>query len=227
MNNRLHNKVKAFEDLGSFWSKNVDKQQFPFIGRLSRLTVASSFQTKFEESVLWLAGESTVPVENELLRFKGSDIVTLDYGLNQRVKSKALDASGNLYVSITRPVASDYTNWTKLYSESEDNELSGMLTETGEFILFPVGYKVDDGDTLTLEEKEIKYVMPIPHGLVPTVISSESGEFVIGISFIVKNGFIIWEEPPLSIFKDNSFVIRSGWKKVKNPYDYVWSVESV
>jgi len=226
MNNRLHNKIDAFLDTGSFWGKNIEETEaLPFIRALSRLTVGSSFQSQFEEAVQWLAGETETLVENLLWTFQEKDILSLDYGLNQRVKAQASDADGKVYTTLVRPASANYEKWTRLYLNQDPGAMEGILAENGKFILFPVSYVVEDDTALTIEDKRVTYAMPIPHGYTPLVISGEDSEYVLGISYLARDGFLVWYEPPLELFPARNFVVRSAWKKLTHPHDYVWGVD--
>jgi len=227
MNQRLHNKIEAFLDTGSFWGRNLEESNaLPFARALTRLTVGSSFQGQFEESVQWLAGERETLVENLLWTFKENEVLSLDKGLNQRVKTTAVDGDGKTYIAIARPSTPSYEYWTRLYLNQDPGAMEGILAEDGEFILFPISYIVDDATTLSIEDKKVTYAMPIPHGYTPLCIASETGEYTIGISYLARDGFLVFFEPPLELFPERSFVVRSGWKKLVHPHDFVWGVEN-
>lgn len=228
-NNRLGNKITALTGTGSFWLKNMEEtEQVPLMRALSRLTLGSSFQTTFEESVQWLAGTKEVLVENIVWQFREASVIALNAELNQRLKTTALDpVSGEVYTAIARPQVPDLNAWTPLFLEQNPEEMQTLLTEIGDFLLWPVEYEVPDVTVLTLPEQKIAYALPVPHGYTPLVITTETRELVIGLNYLSRDGFLVFFEPPLSLFPERNFVVRTAWKHLNHPHDFVWGVENI
>jgi hypothetical protein len=229
MNNRLHNKLASFSGTGSFWSKNMEEtEQVPFTRALSRLVLGSSFQSIFEESVGWLSGSREVLVENLLWQFKESQVLALNAELNQRIKAKAADLiDGKIYIAIARPQNPDYSKWSPLFLSQDPENLSALMTELDDFILWPTSFTVGDDLVIAFEDRKIHYILPITHGFTPIVITTEHRELVIGLDFEARDGFLVFFEPPLSLFPARNFVVRAAWKKLQHPHDFVWGVEGI
>lgn len=228
MNNRLSNKISTFGGTGTFWLKNMEEEeQVPFMRMLTRLTLGSSFQSQFEESVEWMTGAKQVLVENLLWQFKEAQVVAINAELNQRLKAKAVDTDGTIYIAIARPSVPDYTKWTPLFLSQNPDNLYAILTELDDFILWPINYEIEDNWVISLEEKKIWYLLPIPHGYTPLAIATEKRDLVLGLNFYARDGFLIFFEPPLEIFAQRNFVVRSAWKTLNHPFDYVWGVDGI
>lgn len=229
MNNRLSNKLSSFGGTGSFWLKNMEEtEEVPFMRALTRLTLGSSFQSQFEESVEWMTGEKTVLVENLLWKFQESKVIALNAELNQRLKTKAADLNdGTIYIAIARPATPDFTNWTPVYLNQDPDNLRAILTELDDFILWPINYEIEDNWVIALEDKKVWYILPIARGYTPLVITTETRELVLGLNYYARDGFLIFFEPPLELFPQRNFVVRSAWKTLKHPFDYVWGVDGI
>lgn len=198
------------------------------IRALTRLSLGNSFFGTFAESVQWVSGNKETLVENLLWRFQDKQIVALNAELNQRVRTQAQDpTTGEEYIAIARPARPDLSGWTPLFPEQDPDDMRALVTEAGDFILWPVDYSVDDNLILTIEESKIVYLMPIPFGYTPLSIATEDRELTIGLSYYARNGFLVFKEPPMEIFPKRSFVVRSAWKKLNHPHDYVWGVEDI
>jgi hypothetical protein len=227
MNNRLENRITAFSGAGSFWSKNVE-EEVPLVRALSRLSLAGSFQAQFEESVNWLAGSKETLVENVLWHFKESQIVAINAELNQRLKTKAASLEdGEIFIAISRPPTPDFSAWTPIFLSQNPEAAKGLMTEVGDFILWPINYAVAEETIITLDDRKIRYLLPIPRGYTPSVICTENRELVLGLNFEARDGFIVLEEPPLQLFPARNFTVRSAWKKLHHPHDYVCGVDNI
>ena len=228
MNNRLDNRNKLFSGTGSFWLKNMEETtEVPFMRALSRLTVATKTQGLFEESVRWLAGERETMAQNLLWSFSDKDIVTFNADLNSRIITKAKDVNDDLFISVARPPSSNYSLWYPLYLQMDPENAQAVITELGDFILWPTIFDSEGDAALSLPQKKVAYAIPVPHGYTPIAIATETRELVMGINFTARDGFLVFYEPPIELFPKRNFVVRSAWKTMNHPHDYVWGVENV
>lgn len=229
MNARLTNKVKTFAGAGSFWHKNLEEtQQVPFARALARLSIGSSFYGQFNETAAALTGTREALVENMVWSFQEAQVLAINAELNQRVVTKAEDSlDGQSLISISRPRLPDFSRYMPLFLTQNPEASKAILTEIGEFILWPTGQPVEDDQVLTFEDRKIYYAMPIPHGYTPICISTEDRELVLGLSYEARDGFLVFYESPLQLFPKRNFLVRAAWKKIKHLHDYVWGVDNI
>jgi hypothetical protein len=229
MNIRLSNKVKTFAGAGSFWHKNLEETyHVPFARALSRLSVGSSFYGQFNETAAAITGTRETIVENLVWTFQEPQVLAINADLNRRIVTKAKDyLNGKILVAIARPKTPDFSNYIPLFLNQDPEALKAILTELGEFILWPTQQAVEDEQVMTFEEQKIHYVLPIPHGYVPVCLTTESRELVLGLNYEAKDGFLVFYESPLQLFPQRNFLVRAAWKKIKHLHDYVWGVDNI
>lgn len=225
MNNRLDNRVSVFGRLGTFWHLNMDTRAGVGLARmLTRVSDLTGYKTKFENAERVLGGATETYTENESIPFKLTDVIVLDHDLQERVKTQWSESDGsNAAVIIRRPKTTLNLAYSQLMVELSD---AGLTTQLGDFIMFPMSEDLEDaGVHVPLEGAKVSYVVPIEVGIKPLVIFSGNRELTIGTSFYAGDGFLVFFEPPSSLFKDGYIHTRTAIRSAPNLLNYTWQVD--
>jgi hypothetical protein len=215
---KLDNRISAPGRLGSFWTSCFSSgSQKELIRILSKLSDRCSISGDMELAARRLAGETTNLYSFRTVRFEHSSVEVMGADLNLRQNVSGFDI-------VARPA--DYSDQFQRFSQGKTENLEVIQTETKNFLLFPIHNEEKVNPQFSAADMSPCYLIPLPSGAKPVVISHVEGDWLLGVDFRTFPGGIWTKRDPLKAFPDGKMHCAVVEKKSPTWFDYVFGVDN-
>jgi hypothetical protein len=206
----LETRYSTISRIGSFWTSCVPRGGPQDLVRwLSRLPELQSTLDDLELGLQKLSGSNDNMYAYREVPFDPDKVSRIGGDLNARVRVTGTDSEGQLFTIIRRPA--DYSEamrkWARGMAENPDFTVSPLVSEAGDFLLFPVNEVPNVNFQLgfRLRELENRYLLPIPEDCWPEMLLVQDGSYwVHGIDYVLSPGVLITSHNPYTAFRGDS-----------------------
>ena len=178
----------------------------------------------FQNGMRRMVGLCDQIVEDLPVQFSPAAVVQIGADLQERMLVQAQTSEGGVYV-LRRPSSYHLRTTGAVPVLNENNEI--ISNEMGETILTFVGPGDVVSFCLSATALYPRYVVPIPEGLRPTMLSVGDRDLVVGLDFVVGDGCIITHETPELLFPEHFFMIRSARTTTTAPLSFTWQLDGL
>ena len=188
---------------------------------LSRSTCAYRL---FQNGLRRMAGLTDQIVENEIVHFSPKDVAQIGVDLQTRMLVKAGTPAGGIFV-LRRPPDYHLQSAGAIPLLNENTEY--ITNERGETILTFTSGSEQVSFVLAVDALYPRYVVPLPAGYLPSVISAAGRDLVVGLDFTLGEDCMVFLEPPEKLFPDNSFLLRSAETSTTAPLSFTLQADGL
>jgi hypothetical protein len=222
MTPRLADKYADLAKAGDLWTRGVAEDSRKLVRDLSLFNEDTQVPARLQASQDWLLGAKEITEVHVTLQFKASDVLQIGADIQQRITTIFSDGVTS-YVLLRIPPNYDLGLQGLEALRTENWLLIDSLA--GQYMFFPIGAGGVSNVSINPPDLYLRYLVPIEHGFRPAAIATLTRDMVAGLDFLACDGFLVFNEPPETLFPDGRILVRAGRRSVDSLFSYTLRVD--
>lgn len=222
----FEDKVGTFGRLGNFWSERTTLSTRADARHMSHAPLLTGSNFSLDQSALGLEGGGWAFASDIDLTWDPFNVAIIGPDLQERIITEFATELGVKMFIIRRPLEGSLAGSGDVLVLFPYQGVENYVLRSSDcnYILLPVSGATPEA--VPVEDLRVKWIVPIPQNIRPTVIAVGSRFLVLGIDFVLQQGALIFREDPFKLFSSQGKIhVVSAWKQQSFLLDYTLQVD--